>query len=171
MSKKKPRPTPVPAEGMSGMIDAHTHLTSCTDEISALLARIVAAGVERVCTVGEGIAEDERALQAAQAHHRMCAACAIHPTKAHTLDDGARSRLKAMAADPRCVAVGETGLDDSWTQQAPEDTASMEVQDLALRWHADLAAEVNKTLMIHNREADTDLMRVLGECAQEIGRA
>src|SRR5699024_9865910 len=66
----------------------------------------------------------------------------------------------------RCVAVGETGLDDYWTQHAPEDTASMEVQELALRWHADVAAEVNKTLMIHNREADTDLMRVLGECAQ-----
>lgn len=148
------------------MIDAHTHLTSCTDEISSLLDRFVAAGVERVCTVGDGIDEAELALQAAQAHDRIFAACAIHPTKAHTLDDEAKSRLKAMAADPRCVAVGETGLDDYWTQHAPEDTASMEVQELALRWHADLAAEVNKTLMIHNREADTDLMRVLGECAQ-----
>src|SRR5699024_12661501 len=112
MSTKKPRPTPVPAEGMSGMIDAHTHLTSCKDEISALLARFVAAGVERVCTVGDGIDEAELALQAAQAHDRIFAACAIHPTKAHTLDDEAKSRLNTKAAESRGDDVGEAGWAD-----------------------------------------------------------
>lgn len=166
MSKKKPRPTPVPAEGITEMIDAHTHLTSCNDEISALLERAVAAGVERVCTVGDGVDEAELALRAAQVHDRIFAACAIHPTKAHTLDDDAKARLTTMAADPRCVAVGETGLDTYWIKHAPEDTATLDVQEEALRWHAELAAEVNKTLMIHNREADADLMRVLDDSAQ-----
>lgn len=166
MSKKKPRPIPVPAEGITGVIDAHTHLTSCKDDIPALMERAVAAGVERVCTVGDGLEEAALALDAAQSDKRIFAACAIHPTKAHTLDDVAKERLSAMAADPRCVAVGETGLDTYWIEHSPEDTAPLDVQEAALRWHADLAAQVNKTLMIHNREADADLMRVLAECAQ-----
>ena len=148
------------------MIDAHTHLTSCKDDIPSLLDRFVAAGVDRVCTVGDGVEEAELALQAAQSHERIFAACAIHPTKAHTLDEQAKARLRVMAADPRCVAVGETGLDTYWIEHAPEDTASLDIQEAALRWHADLAAEVNKTLMIHNREADEDLLRVLEDCAQ-----
>lgn len=166
MSKKKPRPTPVPAEGLASLIDAHTHLTSCNDEISVLMERAVSAGVERVCTVGDGLAEAEMALEAAKADDRIFAACAIHPTKAHTLDDSAREKLTLMAQDPRCVAVGETGLDTYWIEHSPEDTAALDVQEEALRWHAELAAKVSKTLMIHNREADADLMRVLGDCAQ-----
>ena len=166
MSKKKPRPIPVPAEGITGIIDAHTHLTSCKDDISVLMDRAVAAGVERVCTVGDGLEEAGQALQAAQSDDRIFAACAIHPTKAHTLDAAAKKRLEIMAADPRCVSVGETGLDAYWIEHSPEDTAALEAQEEALRWHSALAAKVNKTLMIHNREADADLMRVLNDCAQ-----
>lgn len=166
MSKKKPRPTPVPAEGLSQLIDAHTHLASCRDADADLVARAHAAGVERIVTVGDGLAEAEKALVAAHEFGNVYAACAIHPTKAQKLDEAARARLSEMAADPRCVAIGETGLDTYWIHHEPETTAPLEVQEEALRWHAALAAKVGKTLMIHNREADEDLMRVLGECAE-----
>ena len=166
MSKKKPRPTPVPAEGLSQLIDAHTHLASCRDADADLVERARAAGVERIVTVGDGLAEAEKALAAAQEFDNVYAACAIHPTKAHELDEAARVRLSEMAADPRCVAIGETGLDTYWIHHEPERTAPLEVQEEALRWHAELAAKVGKTLMIHNREADEELMRVLGECAE-----
>ena len=166
MSKKKPRPTPVPAEGLSQLIDAHTHLASCRDDDSELVARARAAGVERIVTVGDGLAEAEKALAAAQEFDNVYAACAIHPTKAAELDEAARLRLSEMAADPRCVAIGETGLDTYWIHHEPETTAPLEVQEEALRWHAELAAKVGKTLMIHNREADEDLMRVLGDCPE-----
>ena len=125
----------------------------------------MAAGVERVCTVGDGLEEASLALEAAKSDERIFAACAIHP-KAHTLDADAKKRLELMAADPRCVSVGETGLDTYWIEHSPEDTAPLDVQEEALRWHAELAAKVNKTLMIHNREADAELMRVLKDCAQ-----
>ena len=166
MSKKKPRPTPVPAEGLSQLIDAHTHLASCRDSDADVVVRARAAGVERMVTVGDGLAEAEKALAAAHEFDNVYAACAIHPTKAGELDEAARARLTEMAADPRCVAIGETGLDTYWIHHEPESTAPLEVQEEALRWHAELAAKVGKTLMIHNREADEDLMRVLGECAQ-----
>ena len=115
MSKKKPRPTPVPAEPIAGLIDAHTHLASCgartKAEVDAFVDRAIAAGVERICTVGDGLEEAELALEAAHLNERVFAACAIHPTRAHELDRDARARLTEMAADERCVAVGETGID------------------------------------------------------------
>lgn len=167
MSKKKPRPVPVPAETIPGIVDAHTHLASAgartPDEVDAMVARAVGAGVDKLCTVGDGLAEAELALAAAQHNERVFAACAIHPTRAHELDEAARARLREMAADPRCVAVGETGLDTYWIRHEPESTAPLEVQEEALRWHIDLAVESGKALMIHNREADEELMRVLAD--------
>ena len=165
MSKKKPRPTPVPAEPIPGLIDAHTHLASCgarsAEEVDAFVERALAAGVERICTVGDGLEEAELALQAAHFNQRVFAACAIHPTRAHELDRDARARLTEMAADERCVAVGETGIDTYWLKHDAERTAPLEVQEEAFRWHIDLACESGKALMIHNREGDAEMMRIL----------
>ena len=167
MSKKKPRPTPVPAEPIAGLIDAHTHLASCgartKAEVDAFVDRATAAGVERICTVGDGLEEAELALEAAHLNERVFAACAIHPTRAHELDDGARARLTEMAADERCVAVGETGIDTYWLTHDPDRTAPLDVQEEAFRWHIELAARTGKALMIHNREGDAEIMRILDD--------
>ena len=167
MSKKKPRPTPVPAEPIEGLVDAHTHLASCgartAEEIDAFVQRAVAAGVKRICTVGDGLDEAELALQAAHLNERVFAACAIHPTRAHELDDDARARLQTMAADARCVAVGETGIDTYWLKHDAERTAPLDVQEEAFRFHIDLACESGKALMIHNREGDAEIMRILDD--------
>lgn len=163
MSKKKPRPIPVPAQFIPGLIDAHTHLTSCRDDIATLVARAGEAGVDKLCTVGDGLEEAGLALDAARQFDNVWAACAIHPTKAGQLDEAARQRLTEMVADPACVAVGETGLDTYWITHDPENTADLETQEEALRWHIDLSVSADKTLMLHNREADADLMRVLAD--------
>ncbi|MEY8567237.1 TatD family hydrolase [Corynebacteriaceae bacterium 7-707] len=163
MSRKKPRPTPVPPEPLAELFDAHTHLASCGDSVQALMDRAAQVGVTGVCTVGDGIEAAEQALAAAHADDRVVAACAVHPTKARELTDEVRARLRALVEDHRCVAVGETGLDTYWIAHDPEGTAPLDVQEEALRWHMDLAAEVGKPLMIHNREADGDLMRVLAD--------
>lgn len=167
MSKKKPRPTPVPAEPIPGLVDAHTHLASCgartQEEIDAVVGRAVAAGVERICTVGDGLDEARLALEAAHLNDRVFAACAIHPTRAHELDSDARAELTRMAADARCVAVGETGIDTYWLTHDADTTAPLEVQEEAFRWHIDLAVESGKALMIHNREGDAEVMRILDD--------
>lgn len=167
MSKKKPRPTPKPAEFIPHLVDAHTHLTSCgahtSAEVNEFVDRAVSAGVEKICTVGDGIEESALALEAACHNDRVWAACALHPTRAHELDDAAKARLRDMAAHPRCVAIGETGLDTYWIHHEPDTTATLEQQEESLRWHIDLANEVDKPLMIHNREGDADLFRILDD--------
>ena len=167
MSKKKPRPTPVPAERVAKLIDAHTHLASTgartRDEVDAIVARAVDAGVERMCTVGDGLDEAELALAAAHANERVFAACALHPTRAHELDAAARARLREMVEDERCVAVGETGIDTYWLKHDADGTAPLDVQEEALRFHIELAVESGKALMIHNREGDAELMRILAD--------
>ncbi|PRQ12469.1 DNAase [Corynebacterium sp. 13CS0277] len=166
MSKKKPRPQPVPADPIAGLVDAHTHLASCgvrtPEEVRGFVDECGAAGVELICTVGDGLEEAEAALAAAQADERVFAACAVHPTRAAELDAAARTRLQQMAADPRCVAIGETGLDTYWIRHS-ETCADLATQEEALRWHIDLAVASGKALMIHNREADEDLLRVLAD--------
>lgn len=168
MARKKPRPIPEPAPFLPHLVDAHTHLASCgadtPEAVRAVMNRAATAGVERVCTVGDGLDEAEQALLAAHWDERVYAACAIHPTRAGELGEEQRRRLAEMAADPRCVAIGETGIDTYWLKHDPEGTAPLEVQEEALRWHAELAARSGKALMIHNREGDEHLLRILDDC-------
>ena len=176
MSKKK-RPAPVVPEELSPLFDSHTHLSSTVPkdvwsvpaedrddryaaEVERLMDRAAAAGVRRVCTVGDGMAETELAFQTAQIHPSVWVACAIHPTRANELNVEAKKRLTQMASDDRCVAIGETGLDKYWIEHDP-DTPSLEMQEAAFRWHIDLAVKSGKPLMIHNRDADEDLFRIL----------
>ncbi|WP_027020422.1 TatD family hydrolase [Corynebacterium sputi] len=170
MGKKK-RPVAEPAPYVSPMFDAHTHLASCgaRDEASVreLMDRAGEAGVVGVCTVGDGLEETELAVAAAYQDPRVWAAAAIHPTRAGELDDAAKARLTEMAAMDRVVAVGETGLDWYWLDTM-EGCASPEVQEESLRWHMELAGAVQKPLMIHNRDADADLLRVLADFDGEV---
>lgn len=157
------------------MFDAHTHLYSTVNKtmrdssyaegVAALMERAHGSGLVGVCTVGDGLDETEKALEAAHAHPNVWAACAIHPTRSHELDATARARLTEMANDPRCVAIGETGLDTYWIGK-DEETPELDVQEEAFRWHIDLSVSSGKALMIHNREADADLLRVLADAPQ-----
>lgn len=175
MGKRKPRPTPVLPGPLPGLVDAHTHLYSCghrtADEVRAAADRAALAGVEALVTVGDDLAESEAAVAAAESDERVHAAVAVHPTRAREVTDpvtgpAVRDRLRELAAHPRVVAVGETGLDHYWVGRM-DGCADPAEQEESLRWHAGLAAELGKCLMIHNREADDDLMRVLDEVAGE----
>ncbi|HMT48630.1 TatD family hydrolase [Dietzia sp. UBA5065] len=173
MGKRKPRPTPVLPGPLPGLVDAHTHLYSCghrtADEVRAAADRAALAGVEALVTVGDDLAESEAAVAAAESDERVHAAVAVHPTRAREVTDpvtgpAVRDRLRELAAHPRVVAVGETGLDHYWVGRM-DGCADPAEQEESLRWHAGLAAELGKCLMIHNREADDDLLRVLAEVA------
>ncbi|MGW0022619.1 TatD family hydrolase [Rhodococcus sp. NPDC003382] len=160
----KARPAPEPPEPLAPLVDAHTHLDACGAEdpesVAAIVDRAAAVGVGRVVTVADDLDAARFAVQAAHWDDRVYAAVAIHPTRANVLDEQTRAEVERLAADPRCVAVGETGLDLYWPGKLDGCADPVEQED-GFRWHIDLAKRLGKTLMIHNRDADAELLRVL----------
>ncbi|MEU1428231.1 TatD family hydrolase [Nocardia sp. NPDC005746] len=158
------RPAPEPPEPLSPLIDAHTHIDACgatdPESVAALVDRARAVGVRELVTVADDLEAARFAVRAANWDDRVYAAVALHPTRANHLDDAAKAELEQLAADPRVVAVGETGLDYYWPGKL-EGCADIEEQVEGFRWHIDLAKRLGKPLMIHNREADHDLLAVL----------
>ncbi len=158
------RPAPELPEPLSPLIDAHTHLDACgaTDaaRVAAIVDRAASVGVERVVTIADDLAAARFAVDAAHWDPRVYAATAIHPTRAGALDADTRAEIERLAGDPRVVAVGETGLDYYWLGKL-DGCADVETQVEAFRWHIDLAKRLGKPLMIHNREADHDVLAVL----------
>ncbi len=160
-SKRPPPPAP---ERLSPLIDAHTHLDACgatdADDVRAILDRAAAVGVMAVVTIADDLAAAHWAAQAAQWDPRVYAAVALHPTRAGALDDDARAEIERLAAQPRVVAVGETGMDLYWPGKL-DGCADPAVQRDAFAWHIDLAKRTGKPLMIHNRDADAEVLDVL----------
>lgn len=149
------------------MIDAHTHLDACggcpdlgADEVRAIVDRAAAVGVAAVVTVADDLASAHWVTRAAEGDPRVYAAVALHPTRADTLTDTARAEIEELAAHPRVVAIGETGMDLYWPGRLA-DCAQPQVQREAFAWHIDLAKRVDKPLMIHNRQADAEVLDVL----------
>ncbi len=122
--------------------------------------RAAAVGVQAAVTVADDLASARWVIQAADADDRVYAAVALHPTRANTLTDAARSEIEALAAHPRVVAVGETGMDLYWPGRL-EGCADPQIQREAFAWHIDLAKRTGKPLMIHNRDADAAVLDVL----------
>ena len=160
----KDRPAPDLPEPLAPLVDAHTHLDACgasdAASVAAVVDRAEQVGVTRVVTVADDLAAARFAVDAAHWDRRVYAAVAIHPTRANVLDDATKSEIERLAADPRTVAVGETGLDYYWPGKL-DGCATVEDQVEGFRWHIDLAKRLRKPLMIHNREADHDLLTVL----------
>jgi TatD DNase family protein len=158
------RPAPDLPEPLAPLVDAHTHLDACgatdAESTAVIVDRAASVGVGRVVTVADDLAAAQWAVRAANWDARVYAAVALHPTRANALDDAAKAELERLAADRRVVAIGETGLDYYWPGKL-DGCADIETQIEGFRWHIDLAKRVRKPLMIHNREADHDLLTVL----------
>lgn len=148
------------------MFDAHCHLDAMAyrgdrvpdaEFVAEVMTAARAAGVTRVITVGDSVAASRWCVQAAEVHPDVYAAVAVHPTEVAELDEDGYAELAELAAHPRVVAVGETGLDYYWDRTEPE------AQQVHFRRHIMLAKEVGKPVMIHDRDAHVDVLRVLAE--------
>jgi TatD DNase family protein len=142
-------------------VDAHTHLDACgcetAEDVVAAMDRASAVGVTRAVTVADDLPSARWVVRAANWDERVAAAVALHPTRTAAVTDAEFAEIERLAADPRVVAVGETGLDYYWEYSPPER------QQPAFRWHIDLAKRLGKPLMIHDREAHADVLRILRE--------
>jgi TatD DNase family protein len=142
------------------MIDSHTHLDLCEPPDTELVAAAVEAGVSRMLTIGTEPASCRAALAAAEAFPQVYAAVGRHPNACRGFDDADLAELRALAAHPRCLAIGETGL-DFYREGAPRSD-----QERAFAAHIRLARETGLPLVIHSREAATETLAQLGAEAQ-----
>ncbi|HEY0228714.1 MAG TPA: TatD family hydrolase [Mycobacterium sp.] len=163
-SNRREREAPPAPAALAPLIDAHTHLDACgardAADVRAIVDRAAAVGVGAVVTIADDLDSARWAARAAEWDPRVYAAAALHPTRADALDEAARAEIEALAAQPRVVAVGETGMDLYWPGRL-EGCAAPAVQREAFAWHIDLAKRCGKPLMIHNRDADAEVLDVL----------
>jgi TatD DNase family protein len=125
--------------------------------VADVMARAREVNVTQVITVGDTLASSAWCVRAASEHPDVYAAVAVHPTEITGMTDEDYTELERLARHPRVVAVGETGLDYYWDRTTPAE------QHEHFRRHIDLAKRVGKTLMIHDRDAHADVLRILIE--------
>jgi TatD DNase family protein len=144
------------------VVDSHTHLHLCEPPDSELVEAAVEAGVTRIVTVGTDGATNRAALAAAERFPQVYAAVGRHPNQASGFDEADLAELEALAAHPRCVAVGETGLDFY------RDYAPAADQQRAFEAQIDLARRLGKPLVIHTRAAEAATLATLRDRAQGV---
>ena len=117
-----------------------------------------AVGVTRLVTIGIDVPSSQWQVRTAAAYDDVYATVAIHPNEAPTATDDDLDRIAELAQDPNVVAVGETGLDHYRT-----DVDGRPRQEESFRRHIAIAKECGKALVIHDRDAHDDVLRVLDD--------
>jgi TatD DNase family protein len=169
MSRTGSRPAP-PDALPHPVVDNHCHLDipggEAPDEpvpVDEALARAAAVGVPRIVQIGCDLPGARWAVDVAAAHPAIVAGVAVHPNEAPRLEaagalDAALSEIADLATDEKVRAVGETGLDHYRT-----DEDGRPAQERSFRRHIELAHDLDRTLVIHDRDAHDDVLRVLDE--------
>jgi len=160
--ERPPAPEPLPHP----VVDNHCHLDIADSEgewfaTRDALAASAAVGVPRIVQIGCDLPGARWAVEAAAEHPQIVAGVALHPNEAPRLAaagqlEAAYDEIEALARHDRVRAVGETGLDRFRTG---EDGRA--AQEESFRWHLDLAKRLGKTLVIHDRDAHEDVLRVI----------
>jgi len=140
------------------LIDTHCHLDfdSYDSDRPAVLSRAREAGVIAVVNPAVDLTSSAAVCRLAAGEPLIFAAVGIHPNSSAGFDPASMDELRALAGQPRVVAIGEIGL-DYYRDRSPKET-----QRRALEAQLDLAAELALPVIIHNREATADMLAVLG---------
>jgi TatD DNase family protein len=141
------------------LIDSHCHLDfpDFAAELDAVVARARAAGVGRMVTISTRVKKHPQVLGIAEKFSDVFCSVGTHPHNAHEELDIDAAALVAIAQHPKVVAIGEAGLDYHY------DTSPRDAQEQGFRQHIAAARETGLPLVIHSREADADMARILKE--------
>ena len=139
------------------LIDSHCHLDAkrFNDDRAAMIARARQAGVRRMVTIGCDVENSERALGLAATHEDIYATVGVHPHEAAEAKSDFIDQLSSLSAHPKCVAMGECGLDYYY------DHSPREIQQRVFAAQIDLAQERKLPLVIHVRDAWDDCLQLL----------
>ncbi len=146
-------------------IDTHAHLDDrrLESRLPAVLAAARAAGVARIVTIGIDVATSRNAVRLAGAHDEVFAAVALQPNSVAEAQPGDMERIAELAAAPKVVAIGETGLDRYW------DRAPFALQQEFFVAHLELARTRGLPAVIHARDAEHEVADALRRFADEHG--
>ena len=143
------------------LVDSHCHLDmeQFDADRAAVLERAHAHGVRMIVNPGIDLVHCRQAISLADLYPQVYAAVGIHPNSSADFSEQTLTQLRGLAEHPKVVAIGEIGLDYHW------GTVSRPKQAQAFRAQLDLAAELGLPVIIHNREASTNLAQILDEWA------
>jgi len=141
------------------LVDSHCHLDfpDFEGETDAVIARAAAAGVTRMVTICTRLRQADAVRGIAEAHPGVFWAAGSHPLHVHEEPMATVDALVALAEHPKMVGIGETGLDYHYSA----DTAVLQAE--SLRLHIEAARRTGLPLIIHAREADADIARILAD--------
>jgi TatD DNase family protein len=139
------------------LIDSHCHLDfpDFAEERDAIVERAKAAGVGRLITISTHVQRYERYRDIAEQYDNVWFTIGTHPHQAHEEPEASPARLIELAQHPRCIGIGEAGLDYHY-DRAPRDQAAQ-----VFRNHIQAARESGLPLVIHSRDADEDMAKIL----------
>lgn len=146
------------------LFDSHCHLTDekFAGEVAAIIARARESGVMRLVTISSHPDDTEAALRIAREHENVWTTSGIHPHSAADYGADSISMIAELAEDDKVVAIGECGLDYYY------DNAPRALQRNALRKQIELADDLALPLIIHSRESDDDMIRMLRDIEGEV---
>ena len=141
------------------LVDSHCHLDfpDLQSRLPEVLAAASAAGVNRLVTISTHVARFETYRALAQSYENVFCTIGTHPHNAGLEPDVPVERLVELSVHPRCVAIGEAGLDYHY-DKSPHD-----VQQRVFRTHIEASRQTGLPLVIHARNADEDMIRILTE--------
>ena len=139
------------------LIDSHCHLDfpDFADELDAIVERALGAGVERMITIGTTVDRAARAAEIAERYDSVYFTVGTHPHEAAGEGAADFAAMRRFAKHPKCVGIGEAGLDYHYNY-APPDVAQR-----VFRGQIALARELGLPLVIHTREAEDDTAAIL----------
>ncbi|XEC94998.1 TatD family hydrolase [Paenibacillus tarimensis] len=147
-------------------IDTHTHLDSYKfdEDRTDVIERARAAGVDRMINIGFNRETIPTTIALAEQYDFIYAAVGWHPVDSIHMEQGDLDWIASLCTHEKVVAIGEIGLDYHW------DTSPKDVQHRAFREQIALAKELGLPVVIHNRDAHEDIVRILNEeKAAEVG--
>ena len=141
------------------LVDGHCHLdfSDFADDLDAIVERAGAAGVGRMVTISTRVRQFDRLLGIAERFSNVYCSVGTHPHNAHEEPDITTADLVARSRHPKVVAIGEAGLDYHY------DFSPRDAQEEGFRRHIAAARETGLPLVIHSRECDADMARILTE--------
>ena len=146
-------------------MDTHCHLDLDVfgDDRDAVLQRAREAGVSRMLVPATDLASSRRAVALADQHSELRAAVGVHPNEAIDFTAETLAELRDLAQHPKVDAIGEIGIDLYW------QTVALDKQQHAFRAQLELASELDRPAIIHDREAHSEVMAGLRQVRPSAG--